>query len=133
MRVLAWGATTLSLSLLILIPASNAQPAPERRGEIVIGSNGPSAPTVGSNCVEVEIGGDKSGPMECLNRQLKRQVDRAMPSIALPPIDAASQDIRVGVFNRSAVQQQYGSNFGVSVIPQRPPVPSFTNSLGGRR
>lgn len=40
--------------------------------------------------------------------------------MTIAPVDAKSQDIKVGVVNVPAVQQQYGRNFGVSVIPYRP-------------
>jgi len=133
MKVL-WAAALLSISTLAFETMSYAQTAPDReRKEIIIGSNGSSAPAGEGPCVEVEIGGDKAEPLDCLNRRLKRQVDRVMPSFSSAPIEAQSQDVRVGVFNRAAVQQQYGSNFGVSVVPQRPAPPIFTNSLGGRR
>ena len=44
-----------------------------------------------------------------------------------PPIDAKSQDLKVGVVNIPAVQQQYGRNFGVSAFPYRPPTPVYTH------
>jgi hypothetical protein len=44
----------------------------------------------------------------------------------LPPIDARSPDIKTGVVNIPAVQQQYGRNFGISVVPYRPPPPVFS-------
>jgi hypothetical protein len=131
MKLAVW--VTALFSLLLLAPAAGAQPLNDRRNEIVIGSASPASAVSERQCIEVEIGGDKSEPLDCLNRKLKQQVDRVMPSFSAVPIDAGSQDIRVGVFNRSALQQQYGSNFGVSVIPQRPAAPNFTNSLGGRR
>jgi hypothetical protein len=83
-------------------------------------------------CVEVQIDHDVASPLDCLNRILKGQVDRVQPSMNVPPIDAKSQDPRVGVVNVPAVQQQYGKNFGVSVFPQRPPAPVYLNSFGTR-
>jgi hypothetical protein len=80
--------------------------------------------------VEVEIGGSKA--FNCLNEKLKQQVDRVNPSLNTPPIDARSPDIRVGVVNIPAVQQQYGKNFGVSVVPFRPAPPVFSAPLGRR-
>jgi hypothetical protein len=38
----------------------------------------------------------------------------------------------VGIVNVPAVQQQYGQNFGHSVIPYWPPPPVFTSPLGHR-
>jgi hypothetical protein len=49
-----------------------------------------------------------------------------------PPIDATSPDTRVGVINIPGVQQQYGRNFRLSVVPYRPPPLIYAPSLGGR-
>jgi hypothetical protein len=68
-----------------------------------------------------------------LNRRLKQEVDRIAPSANVPPIDARSQDVRVGLANTVAVQQQYGPNFGRSAVPFRPPQPSFAVPTAGRR
>ncbi len=93
----------------------------------------PSSPhTLSETCVEVEIGNEKAPSLGCLNRRLKQQVDRVAPSLNAPPIDARSQDIRVGVANTVAVQQQYGPNFGRSAIPFRPQQ-TFTNPLAIHR
>ncbi len=59
----------------------------------------------------------------CLNQKLKDQVDQASSNAATPtaPLDAKSNDLKLGVVNVPGVQQQYGKNFGVSVVPFRPP------------
>jgi hypothetical protein len=103
---------------------SNAAPAAN-------GAAGASAPAAGTidRCVEVEIGSSKS--MDCLNEQLKREVDRVNPTVNLPPIDARSPDTEVGVINIPSVHQQYGRNFGVSAVPFRP-APLVFPPLGGR-
>ncbi len=82
------------------------------------------------SCVEVEIDGSKA--LDCLNRRLKGDVDRVNPVPNIPPIDARSQDIHLGIVNAPAVQQQYGPNFGHSVVPYRPSAPVFAPPLGGR-
>jgi hypothetical protein len=75
-------------------------------------------------CVDVVIGHEKS--FDCMNKKLKRQVDRVNPPVLnTPPIDARSQDLKVGVVNVPAVQQQYGKNFGISAFPYRPPPPVY--------
>jgi hypothetical protein len=71
------------------------------RPEAVIPS---SRHTLSETCVEVEIGNEKAPSLGCLNRRLKQQVDRVAPSLNAPPIDARSQDIRVGIANTVAVQ-----------------------------
>ncbi len=81
------------------------------------------------SCVEVEIDGAKS--LDCLNRRLKGDVERVKPVQNIPPIDARSQDIHIGVVNGPAVQQQYGPNFGQSVVPYRPAAPVFKPPLTG--
>jgi hypothetical protein len=97
--------------------------------EIVIGGDA-SAGARSENCVEVEIGNSRA--YNCLNQKLKKEVDRVNPSVNMPPVDARSPDIRVGVVNIPAVQQQYGKNFGVSVMPHRPALPTFSPPLGRR-
>ncbi len=96
-------------------------PPSERRGTL-IGGGQPPAPNF-ERCVDVQIGGDSA--LGCLNQKLKREVERVNPSINLPPLDARSPDVRVGNANEAAVRQQYGSNYGRSVVPFRPPTPTF--------
>jgi hypothetical protein len=95
--------------------------------QIVIGGGAENI----NRCVEVEIGASRS--MDCLNQKLQREVDRVNPTINLPPIDARSPDTKVGVVNIPGVQQQYGRNFGVSVVPYRPAPPVFSAPLGPHR
>jgi hypothetical protein len=136
--------TTMRLvvfSILLIVDVASNAAAEERNQmlpEIVIGSGGTNAATPGSGsngtadperCVEVEIGSSKS--MDCLNQKLKREVDRVNPSINQPPIDARSPDTKIGVINIPGVKQQYGKNFGVSVVPFRP-APPVAPPLGGR-
>ncbi|MBR0838983.1 hypothetical protein JQ607_02140 [Bradyrhizobium liaoningense] len=66
----------------------------------------------------------------CLNQKLRREVDKVNPSLNLPPVDARSPDVRVGNVNEAAVRQQYGSNYGRSAFPFRPP--SVTNVVPRR-
>jgi hypothetical protein len=122
---------TLAAWLLLLAAAPGVAQAPDRstappeRRETIIGGAQPPAPTF-ERCVDVEIGGDNA--FGCLNQKLKREVDRTNPSINLPPIDARSPDVRVGNVNEAAVRQQYGSNYGRSAFPFRPPAPTFVPS-----
>ena len=95
--------------------------------QIVIGGGAGNT----DRCVEVEIGASRS--MDCLNQKLRREVDRINPAMNLPPIDARSPDTKVGVVNIPGVQQQYGRNFGVSVVPYRPAPPVFSAPLGPHR
>jgi hypothetical protein len=94
---------------------------------------GPSAAAAGDQrCVEVEIGGEKAPTLDCLNRQLRRQVDRVQPAGNQPPLDASSPAVRVGGFNQAGLREQFGIAFGHSVVPFRP-APGVFISVGPRR
>lgn len=101
------------------------------RPEVVIGGGAGNAPVKPERCVEVETGASRA--MDCLNQKLKREVDRVNPVMNFPPIDARSPDIKTGVVNIPAVQQQYGRNFGVSAVPYRPAPPVFSAPGGLHR
>lgn len=106
------------LVTVITVSATAQAPGPaERRESTVIGGK-PSGSTV-QRCVDVQIGGDRA--FGCLNEKLRREVDKVNPTLNLPPIDARSSDVRVGNANEAAVRQQYGSNYGRSATPFRPP------------
>jgi hypothetical protein len=119
---------TLAVCIVFGAAAPVAAQAPDRsngpseRRETIIGGGLPPAPTF-ERCVDVQIGGDNA--LGCLNQKLKREVERANPSISVPPLDARSPDVRVGNANEAAVRQQYGSNYGRSVYPFRPAAPTF--------
>jgi hypothetical protein len=106
-------------SAVAQVPDTGQTAAPH---EVTIGGQAPPAPTV-QQCVDVQIGGDHA--FGCLNQQLKREVERVNPPANLPPLDARSSDVKVGNVNEAAVRQQYGSNYGRSVIPFRPPAAGF--------
>jgi hypothetical protein len=95
---------------------------------------GAGAPHAGGGthqgCAGGETGSDHS--LACLNEKLKSQVDRVSPVANVPPLDAKSSDLEIGVVNVPGVQQQYGRNFGVSIYPYRPPTPTYA-APGGRR
>lgn len=101
-------------ALLIASGPTTAQDLPPSRKGGPIPGDAPGH----ESCVEVEIGSAKA--YDCLNTHLKEQVERVKPVPNIPPIDARSPDIDLGIVNIPAVRQQYGKNFGVSVVPQRP-------------
>jgi hypothetical protein len=76
-------------------------------------------------CVEVEIGGQKATGLNCLNQQLKHEVDRLQATPTIAPLDARSAAVHVGGFSETAMSEQYGKNFGKSVVPFRPAPPIF--------
>jgi hypothetical protein len=126
MRLIAY----LLLVTIGLVSQSVAEDHVTVLPEIVVGG-GTTAPAAVDRCVDVQIGSSRS--MNCLNQKLKGQVDRVNPTMNLPPIDARSPDTKVGVVNIPGVQQQYGKNFGVSVVPFRPAPPVFTSPVAPHR
>ena len=111
---------TLSALVAFAMPALAQQPPEQPKPEVIIGGQSPP-PTARERCVEVEIGGARS--FGCLNQTLKRDVEKVNPTLNLPPIDARSGDTKIGIVNLPGVQQQYGQNYGHSVIPYRPAMP----------
>ena len=105
----------IAVIMLVLLGSSRAEEPSAAPSGITIGSSSEARPARGQ-CVEVQIGID-TATFRCLNQALKQQVDRAQAQVITPPLSAQSQDTRVGLVNSSAVRQQYGKNFGVSVIP----------------
>jgi len=91
-------------------------------------SGGPGrAAARGSGGAPGERCGDAAS-LGCINERLKKQVDQVNPPVTnAPPIDAKSSDLKVGVVNVPAVQQQYGRNFGVSAFPYRPAAPVYSH------
>jgi hypothetical protein len=135
-------AMMLAAASAAMVAAVRAE-EPKLLPEITIGGTPPGPPVADKDngkdgggkrferCVDVTIGNDTS--LGCVNEQLKRKVDEVNPPVLnIPPIDAKSSDLKVGTVNIPGVQQQYGKNFGHSVVPFRPPPVSFA-PLGGRR
>jgi hypothetical protein len=82
------------------------------------------------NCVEVEVGGEKSSGWSCINQRLKAEVERVQPVGNIAPLQAGSAAVQVGGFSETAMSQQYGRNWGKSVVPFRPPASVFGHTLG---
>jgi hypothetical protein len=93
------------------------------------GSGQPHSP--GSDQCGGAVSADSSHAFDCLNSQLKQEVDRINPGVPTAPIDNNSSDLKLGLVNIPAVKQQYGQNFGVSVVPYRPPM-IYGSPLGAR-
>jgi hypothetical protein len=83
----------------------------------------------GQSCVQVQVAGQKPSPFNCLNQQLQQEVQGAGSTQPHMALGATSPSNQVGTFNEQGVAEQYGQNFGKSVIPYRPPAPVFNNSL----
>ena len=120
-----------------LPPVTVIQPAPKvvepgpKDTTAPNGAGAASSSTGKGRCADAPAGGD--GSLGCINQLLKRKVDEVNPTMNVPPIDAKSSDLKTGVVNIPGVQQQYGKNFGNSVVPYRLPPPVFAPPGGVRR
>ena len=105
---------------------AGAQTAP---GGVYLG--GASAPPpAAKTCVQVQIAGQQPSIYNCLNQQLRAQAQGAVPGgVPAPPLGAGSPGNAVGTFNEQGVKEQYGQNFGKSVLPYRPPAPVFASGI----
>ncbi len=119
----------LSLALgasLVLAGECYAQQPPDRLPQIEVGAQR-LTPANSGNCAKAPAGSSQS--LNCLNQKLKQQVDQVNPPAVDAPLNAGSGDTKIGIVNLPAVQQQYGKNYGHSVIPFRPPPPTFASPL----
>jgi hypothetical protein len=83
----------------------------------------------GQTCVQIAVSGEKPSPYNCLNQELQQQVEGTNPISPKLPLSATSPSNQVGTFNEQSVSEQYGKNFGKSVIPYRPPPPVFGSGI----
>ncbi|WP_242111815.1 hypothetical protein [Luteimonas aquatica] len=75
----------------------------------------PSAP-----CVQVRIGEEEAGRLDCLNRMLQDAVQRTAPLANVDGPDAQRVPIALGQPTPAALRQRYGDAYGRSLTPQRP-------------
>jgi hypothetical protein len=115
----------LSISL-VSVPALAEQQRYSAH-DVTLGSS--VEPGTSDACVQVEIGGQKSSGLDCLNQQLKHETDNVQPIGNIPPVDASSSAVKVGGFSQAAMSQQFGQNWGKSVVPFRPPTPVFASGV----
>ncbi|HLH10698.1 MAG TPA: hypothetical protein VKV77_02340 [Methylovirgula sp.] len=114
-----------AIATLAALSQAAAQERPESLPQITIGGTRPKT----SSCPNA----NNNANLDCLNQQLREQVDRVNPPSINAPLDARSPDTKIGIVNIPAVKQQYGQNFGVSVYPYRPPPPTYISPLGAHR
>jgi len=97
-----------------------------QQGIVLNGSPAPAAKT----CVQVEISGQSASSLNCLNQELQDQAQSAAgQGVPAAPFGAGSSSNQVGTFNQFGVAEQYGKNFGHSVIPYRPPPPVYGSGV----
>ena len=119
------GVCSLCLALVVLGPTQAlAQATPNSGGGVML----PGSSTSGQTCVQVQIAGQKPSPYNCLNQQMQQQAQGANSTQPNLPLSANSPSNQVGTFNEQGVHEQYGQNFGKSVIPYRP-APVFNSPL----
>ncbi len=117
---------TIGVRIVLSVLAMPSMAQEASKDGVTLGGSGPDTET----CVEVEIAGQKTSGLDCLNQQIKRQVDHLLPTPTIAPLDAQSASVKVGGFSQAGMSEQYGKNFGKSVIPFRPAAPSFIQPLG---
>jgi hypothetical protein len=106
-------ARTAALAIAFaVLAASQATPAPQAAL--------PPHPDATAPCVEVRIGQDSAGRLDCLNRALRAEVDEVSPASIDSPAAGAPAD-HLGQPTPAAVKQRMGNAYGRSVVPQRPP------------
>lgn len=120
-----------SLAAVVATPAL-AQEETTLLPPIIIDGSAPKGAAPGKDvsldrCIDVQIGG--SSAFDCVNQQFRDTVKKVVPLPNIAPIDARSAGIHVGNINIPALKQQYGRNFGVSVMPYRPPLATYTSPL----
>jgi len=96
----------------------------------------PSAsPVPTTPCVIVEVGGTRSGDLECAADRAARiaHLNRAQAEAIrnLSVVRAGAPDVRVGVSSLPGTRLRMGGNLGVSVRPARPTVIPV-NPMGSR-
>jgi len=80
------------------------------------------------SCVDVQVGSAQS--YDCINQKLQATAREAHEATgAEAPYNAVSPSNVTGQFNESATRERLGTNFGKSVIPQRP-VTTYTGAFG---
>ena len=118
----------LSGSGLLLAAVFGVHPA-SGQSSINFPIGGGNASPSSQTCVQAQIGNEKPSAYDCLDQQLRQQAQGANPAKPVVPFSANSSSNAVGTFNEQGVVQQYGQNFGKSVIPYRPPTPVYGNSM----
>lgn len=102
----------------------------------VAAQEAPPAPPAANLCVQVDVGGDRAGHLDCAAEALQRAArlaqNQARAAFEAPSPDARSSDLTVGVASQTAARQRFGSTFGLSVHPQRPVRPAPTPRPGGQ-
>ncbi|KAB7776701.1 hypothetical protein [Xanthomonas sp. LMG 12460] len=88
---------------------------------------GLAAPPPATPCVQVRVGEDVAGHLDCLNQALQAAATRARPAASpLTRAATALDPLQRGQPTPAALRQRYGTAYGRSLQPQRPPPPAFS-------
>lgn len=71
-------------------------------------------------CVEVRIGADRAGRLDCLNQALRAAADAARPGSADVAVATNRPPTALGLPTPAEAKQRLGNAYGHSVVPQRP-------------
>ena len=81
-------------------------------------------------CVDVRIGNESTGYLDCINAELRdvvaQQQGRQQVTQMAVQGSMPSAPSQVGVYNEAATRERLGTSFGNSVIPQRPSAPVYS-------
>jgi hypothetical protein len=116
------------------LPGIEITAPPKRNAAPKAGASSSGQPSPAPNASTKGACGDRKDSneppsLDCLNADLKQKVDRVNRPDIQAPLDARSPDVKTGVVNIPGVKEQYGQNFGKSVVPYRPPQPVFAPPL----
>jgi hypothetical protein len=113
-------------ALLLLLPSLAAA-----QGLDLAGSPPPPSPSApqpaGQACMSVTAG--NAVALSCINAEQRALVQQHQATVAATTPSQNSAPQSLGLFNQAATREHLGSNFGHSVIPQRPPPPNYGNPL----
>jgi hypothetical protein len=72
-----------------------------------------------ARCAAAEARGEPL-TLGCSELRLQRRVAGIPPVGNIPPLDARSPEVKLGVVNETALKQQLGPNYGIDTKPFRP-------------
>lgn len=131
-----WSGWVTGLTVSGLASALIATAGPGLAQETALLESGSARSAQSGPCVEVDIGGQRTGNLECLNQRLRtRSIDQRQASSlarALSIPDPNDPGPSLGLTNDAAFRQRMGGNYGIAIRPLRPPpatyAPTFPRS-----
>ncbi|SDI01734.1 hypothetical protein [Janthinobacterium sp. YR213] len=112
---------------LLLLLACAALSAQADEHTVVVKAAAPQ-----KGCVEVEVNGQRTQSMSCLNEKLlpsSNTLNRQPPALSGAEAIVQRPSNQLGLYNRAALEHRMGNAFGKSVTPQRPSPPPPASPL----